>query len=189
VVLSRQEVQQILACVRKPIYRVCLTTIYVCGLRLNEGRCLSIPQIDSSRMLLHIHGKGSHDRLVPLPDKTLTQLRELWRTHRSPDWLFPAVTRQGLSHSVQHDCGPITRSALQRALGRALRQSGVRKAAHVHSLRHSMATHLLEAGVNLRVIQAILGHANLNTTAIYTHLTQQVRESVNAPINELMNQL
>ena len=187
--MSRQEVQQILACVRQPIYRVCLTTIYVCGLRLNEGRCLSIPQIDSSRMLLHIHGKGSHDRLVPLPEKTLQRLRELWPTHRSPHWLFPAVTRHGLSHSVQHDCGPITRSALQRALGRALRQSGVRKAAHVHSLRHSMATHLLEAGVNLRVIQAILGHANPNTTAIYTHLTQQVRESVKAPINELMNQL
>ena len=72
---------------------------------------------------------------------------------------------------------------------RALRQSGVRKAAHVHSLRHSMATHLLEAGVNLRIIQTILGHTTPTTTALYTHLTQQVRESVKTPINELMNGL
>ncbi len=82
-----------------------------------------------------------------------------------------------------------TRSTLQRAFHRALKQSGVAKAAHVHSLRHSMATHLLEAGVNLRIIQSILGHATPTTTALYTHLTQQVRESVKAPINELMNGL
>jgi len=189
VVLSREEVKAILARVHKPIYRVCLTTIYACGLRLNEGRCLSIPQIDSARQLLHIHGKGSQDRFVPLPQKTLAGLRQLWPTHRSPVWLSPAVTRHGLAHSVQHDCGPITRSTLQRAFRLALHQSGVRKAAHVHTLRHSFATHLLEAGVNLRVIQVILGHATPTTTAIYTHLTQQVRESVHAPINELMNGL
>jgi len=90
---------------------------------------------------------------------------------------------------VQHDAGPVTRSTLQRAFRRALRQSGVRKAAHVHSLRHSMATHLLEAGVNLRIIQTTLGHTTPTTTALYTHLTQQVRESVKTPINELMNGL
>ena len=189
VVLSREEVKAILARVHKPIYRVCLTTIYACGLRLNEGRCLSIPQLDTARLLLHIHGKGSQDRLVPLPLKTLEALRQLWPTHRSPVWLFPAVTRHGLTHSVQNDCGPITRSTLQRAFRLALHQSGVRKAAHVHTLRHSFATHLLEAGVNLRVIQVILGHATPTTTAVYTHLTQQVRDSVHAPINELMNGL
>ena len=189
VVLSRQEVQQVLGCVRKPIYRVCLTTIYACGLRLNEGRCLQIPDVDSARLLLHVHGKGSQDRYVPLPDQTLAHLRKLWRTHRSPTWLFPAVTRHGLAHSVQQDWGPITRTALQRAFRCALQQSRVRKAAHVHTLRHSMATHLLEAGVNLRVIQNILGHATPTTTAIYKHLTQQVRESVAAPINELMQGL
>jgi site-specific recombinase XerD len=189
VVLSRQEVQQILGGVRKPIYRVCLTTLYACGLRLNEGRCLQVTEVDSARGLLHIHGKGSKDRYVPLPDQTLTQLRQLWLTHRSPTWLFPAVTRHGLAHSVQEDCGPITRTALQRAFRCALQQSGVRKAAHVHTLRHSMATHLLEAGVNLRVIQNILGHATPTTTALYTHLTQQVRDSVAAPINHLMHGL
>jgi len=189
VVLSRQEVKQILACVRQPIYRVCLTTIYSCGLRLSEGRCLRVADIDSSRLLLHIHGKGGKDRYVPLPQKTLEQLRQLWRTHRSAQWLFPALTPQGRPRSGPEECGPLRRDGLQRAFHAARRQSGVRKAAHVHTLRHSYATHLLEAGVNLRVIQNILGHATPTTTAIYTHLTEQVRESVQAPINELVNGL
>jgi integrase/recombinase XerD len=189
VVLSRQEVQQILGSVRTPIYRVCLTTIYSGALRLNEGRCLQIDDLDTARMLLRVRGKGSTDRLVPLSQKTLLRLRQLWPSHRSPTWLFPAVTRHGFKHSVQNDCGPITRSALQRAFRCALQQSGVRKAAHVHTLRHSMATHLLEASVNLRVIQNLLGHATPNTTALYTHLTQQVRDSVLVPINDLMNGL
>jgi site-specific recombinase XerD len=189
VVLSREEVRLILQRVRKPIYRVCLTTIYACGLRLNEGCSLKVSDADSARMLLRVQGKGSQERFVPLPNKTLLQLRELWRTHRSPQWLFPAVTRHGLAYSVQQDCGPITRSTLQRAFRCALHQSGVRKAAHVHTLRHSHATHLLEAGVNLRVIQEILGHRTPTTTAVYTHLTEQVRAAVAAPINDLMNGL
>jgi len=189
VVLSREEVQRILPCVRTPMYRVCLTTIYSCGLRLSEGLFLRIADVDSQRMLLRIRGKGNKDRFVPLPQRTLQQLRDLWLTHHSPNWLFPAITRHGLRHSVQHDAGPVTRSTLQRAFRRALVQSAVRKAAHVHSLRHSMATHLLEAGVNLRIIQTILGHTTPTTTALYTHLTQQVRESVKTPINELMNGL
>jgi len=189
VVLSRQEVQQILTRVDRPLYRVCLTTIYACGLRLNEGRSLRIADVDSARRLLHIHGKGGKDRYVPLPPKTLDQLRQFWPEHRSPTWLFPAMTHHGFKHSVEHDCGPVTRTALQRAFRCALKQSGITKAAHVHTLRHSYATHLLEEGVNLRIIQSILGHATPTTTAIYTHLTQQVRDSVAAPINDLMRGL
>jgi site-specific recombinase XerD len=189
VVLSREEVQKILGCVHRPIYRVCLTTIYSGGLRLSEGTHLKIEDLDTARMLLRVRGKGNKDRLVPLPEKTLGQLRQLWPSHRSPTWLFPTLTRHGLKHSVEHDCGPITRSALQMAFRRALQKSGVQKRAHVHTLRHSFATHLLEAGVNLRIIQDILGHRTPTTTAIYTHLTQQVRDSVQTPINELMNGL
>jgi integrase/recombinase XerD len=189
VVLSREEVKAILGQVQKPIYQVCLTTIYACGLRLNEGRILRVADVDSARGLLHIHGKGSKDRFVPLSEPTLQQLRQLWPSHRSRLWLFPAVTRHGLEHSVQHDCGPITRTALQKAFRRALHKSGVTKAAHVHTLRHSFATHLLEAGVNLRVIQSILGHATPTTTAVYTHLTEQVRQSVAVPLRDLMNGL
>ena len=166
VVLSREEVQKILGCVHTPIYRVCLATIYAGALRLNEGCCLQIADLDTARMLLRVGGKGNKQRLVPLAQRTLDRLRELWPSHRSPVWLFPAVTRHGFQHSVAHNAGPIARSTLQRAFRRALRQSGVRKAAHVHSLRHSMATHLLEAGVNLRIIQSILGHATPTTTAL-----------------------
>ncbi len=135
VVLSRQEVQQILGSVRTPIYRVCLTTIYAGALRLNEGRCLQIADLDTARMLLRVRGKGATDRLVPLSQKTLLRLRQLWPSHRSPTWLFPAVTRHGFKHSVQNDCGPVTRTALQRAFRGALQHSGVGKAAHVHTLR------------------------------------------------------
>lgn len=189
VILSRQEVQQILSSVRVPIYRVCLTTIYACGLRLNEGRCLRVCDVDSARMVLHVHGKGSKDRYVPLPQKTLEQLRQLWRSHHSKEWLFPALPRTGCQGVPPEEGEPIRASALQGAFDRALSQSLVRKAAHIHTLRHSYATHLLEAGVNLRVIQSILGHSTPATTALYTHLTQQVRESVNQPINELVNGL
>jgi site-specific recombinase XerD len=189
VVLSRHEVQQVLGCVRAPLCRVCLTTIYGCGLRLNEGRCLSVGQIDSSRMLLHIQGKGSKDRYVPLPEKVLQQLRALWRTHRSAQWLFPSQSRGAIGGAAQEDRGPIHHSTVQKAFRQALRQSGVKKAAHVHTLRHSYATHLLEAGVNLRLIQSILGHTDPATTALYTHLTQQVRQAVHDPINALVNAL
>lgn len=187
VVLSRQEVQQVLRCVRTAAYRVCLTTIYACGLRLGEGLSLKVSDVDSARLLLHIHqGKGGKDRYVPLPVKTLDQLRAHWRTHRSALWLFPA---RGSQSSAQPEGAPQARSSLQAAFRRAVHDSGIGKAAHVHTLRHSFATHLLEAGVNLRVIQEILGHTTPNTTAIYTHLTQQVQQSVSMAIDALVQGL
>ncbi len=189
VVLSREEVCRILPAVRIPVYRVCLTTIYSCGLRLLEGARLKPSHVDGARLLLHLPGKGNRDRYIPLPTATLDLLRQHWRTHRSPEWLFPAPTRHGLKHSLAHDGGPVTRSSLQSAFRSALKQSGVHKRAHVHTLRHSYATHLLEDGVNLRIIQAALGHASPKTTAIYTHLTQEVRQAAREPINRLMQGL
>lgn len=189
VVLTREEVRDILQHVRIAVYRACLTTIYACGLRLLEGAHLKPSQVDGKRMLLHVHGKGSHDRYVPLPDATLLMLRESWRTHRSAEWLFPAPTRHGLEHALAHGGGPVERSSLQSAFKRALRASSVTKAAHVHTLRHSYATHLLEDGVNLRIIQAALGHSSPRTTAVYTHLTQEVRQAALGPINRLMQGL
>ncbi len=150
VVLSREEVRHILHEVHIPVYRACLTTIYACGLRLLEGTQLQVADVDSARMLLHIHGKSKQDRYVPLPQPTLQLLRAHWRTHRSPLWLFPAPTRHGLAHSLAHDGGPVTRSSLQSAFRAALKRSGSNKRAHVHTLRHSYATHLLEANFNLR---------------------------------------
>jgi integrase/recombinase XerD len=189
VVLSRDEVRGVLQAIRIPVYRACLTTIYACGLRLLEGAHLQVEQVDSARMVLHIHGKGKQDRYVPLPTPLLSMLRMYWRTHRSAVWLFPAPTRHGLAHSLAHDGGPVTRSSLQSAFRRALQRSGIAKRAHVHTLRHSYATHLLEAGVNLRIIQETLGHRSARTTQIYTHLTQEVRATLVDPLTHLVDGL
>jgi site-specific recombinase XerD len=189
VVLSRGEVRRILSCVRIPVYRACLTTIYACGLRLMEGAHLEIDDVDSDRMLIHVHGKANKDRYVPLPDKTLLMLREQWLTHRSPRWLFPAPTRGNPRLSLPNDHVPVTRSSLQSAFRRALKKSRVHKKAHAHTLRHSYATHLLEDGVNLRLIQHYLGHTSARTTQVYTHLTPEVKRTAHDPINRLMDDL
>ena len=163
VVLSVEEVERILSRVRRQPYRVCLTTIYACGLRLLEGVCLEVNSIDGQRKMLHIHqGKGGKDRYVPLPESCLKMLRLHWRTHRNQFWLFPSPRKKSKA---------MNESGVQRAFRAAVRESGVHKKATVHTLRHSYATHLLEAGLNLRIIQSYLGHASPATTAIYTHLT------------------
>jgi len=186
VVLSRDEVWRILDGVRIDVYRVCLTTIYACGLRLMEGASLQVPDVDSARGILRVQGKRRKDREVPLPTATLQLLRAHWRTHRSPSWLFPAATRHGIQYSIANDCGPITRDSLQSAFRHAVKRSGLNKRAHVHTLRHSYATHLLEDGVNLRLIQEYLGHSSPRTTAIYTHLTREIRDAARDPVNRLM---
>jgi len=178
VVLSREEVHRILGCVRRPRYQVCLSTIYGCGLRLQEGTHLQVRDMDSARMLVHVrHGKGAKDRYVPLPSALLPRLRQFWGTHRHPVWLFPSP--QGARGQ------PMSESGVQRAFKAALRASGVAKAATVHTLRHSYATHLLEGGVNLRVIQAYLGHSSPQTTAHYTHLTRQTDRVASTALNQL----
>lgn len=170
VILSLEEVHTILQCVRLPRYRACLTTIYVCGLRLQEGTHLQIPDIDSARMLVHVRcGKGAKDRYVPLLSQTLEGLRQYWKTHRNPVWLFPAPGRSGSEMATAST--PMPRNSVQDAFRAALKASGIHKRASVHTLRHSWATHLLEAGVNLRLIQNYLGHNSPTTTALYTHLT------------------
>lgn len=184
VVLSVQEVGRILTCVHHQRYRVCLSTIYACGLRLLEGVRLQVKDIDGDRKLLHVHqGKGNKDRFVPLPTACLGMLRQHWLTHRHPVWLFPspqwATGRQLTSQ-------PMNETGVQRAFRAALQESGVHKEATVHTLRHSYATHLLEAGLNLRIIQSYLGHASPTTTALYTHLTSASEALAVEAINELV---
>jgi len=182
VVLSREEVRRVLGCVQVPLYRVCLSTIYSGGLRISEGTRLQVGDVDSARMVLRVRGKGNQEREVPLAQSTLQSLRAFWKLHHSKPWLFPS----GLSF---HPCalaqGPVRVNAVQLAFHAALRQSGIAKPASVHTLRHSYATHLLEAGVSLRLIQEILGHKSPRTTAIYTHLTAEVRAQVIAPLEAL----
>jgi site-specific recombinase XerD len=187
IVLSMQEVGRILHCVHYLRYRVCLTTIYACGLRLLEGTSLQVKDIDSERKMLHIHqGKGGKDRYVPLPEASLNMLRKYWLTHRNRVWLFPSVHS---SQSPEQVGKPMDVTGVQKAFRAALHQSGVNKDATVHTLRHSYATHLLEAGVNLRIIQAYLGHTSPETTAIYTHLTSVVDAQASETINDIVETL
>lgn len=179
-VLSRDEVGRILNEVQNPAYRACLKTIYSCGLRISEGIHLKVFDIDSARMMLLIRGKGNKQRYVPLPKATLDLLRAHWRTHRDPTWLFPAPRRVG---------EPIGEANLGQAFRLARDAAGIRKAAHVHTLRHSYATHLLAVGVNLRIIQDNLGHRSARSTQIYTHLTPEVRAALTDPLNQLMQGL
>ena len=184
-VLSIDEVRQLIGAVRKLRYRTYFSTVYSLGLRRNEGLHLQVRDIDSARMLVHVHrGKGAKDRFVPLPARTLTLLREYWVTHRNPVWLFPDIgsdRRQAVSSD-----GPMSKDGVQHAMRRVVHQLGWRKAVSIHTLRHSYATHLLEAGVNLRLIQQYLGHSSLQTTMVYLHLTTVSQEQAVAVINKLM---
>jgi integrase/recombinase XerD len=188
VILSLAEVRQILAGVRLPRYKVCLTTIYSCGLRLQEGTNLRVADIDSARMMIHVrHGKGAKDRYVSLPQRTPQLLRRYWKTHRNPLLLFPAAGRNHID--LARSTEPMSKSSVQDAFHAALKESGNNKRASVHTLRHSWATHLLEAGVNLRLIQQWLGHSSPATTSVYTHLTQKAEQLGAAAINQLMSDL
>jgi integrase/recombinase XerD len=184
-VLSVDEVRQVIGAVRTLHHRTFFWTVYSLGLRLDEALHLQVGDIDSARMLVHIHlGKGAKDRLVPLPPKTLKMLREYWVTHRHPVWLFPALgsDRQRAASAVR----PMVRNGVQDAMRRVVVQLGVRKAVSIHTLRHCYATHLLEAGVSLRLIQQYLGHKSLETTMVYLHLTTVCQEQAVAAINKLM---
>jgi site-specific recombinase XerD len=189
VVLTRSEIRRILACVRFERYRVCLLTIYSCGLRLLEGCNLKVSDIDSQRMVVRIEqSKNRKDRYVPLPQMTLKVLRSYWKTHRNPQWLFPAAGR-GKHDQFGTATRPTPYSNVQTAFRTALRKSRVNKRASVRTLRHSYATHLVEQGVNLRLVQEYLGHNSPKTTAIYAHLTEVAKNRAAGIINRFMDQL
>jgi integrase/recombinase XerD len=184
VVLTPAEVRTLLALVRDPRVRMCLTTIYACGLRLSEGTGLTTHDIDGARMVLRIRrGKGGQDRYVPLAERVLLLLRAYWRatSPRFPQppgeqWVFP--NRQAT--------GPLGATTVQKTLIAVGRVSGLPKHVSAHTLRHSYATHLLEHGVHLRTIQELLGHQSPSTTAIYTHVTPTVASALHATVNSLM---
>lgn len=177
-VLSQEEVGRLLGCVRQERFRVCLTLIYHCGLRVGEAVSLEIRDIESQRGLLRIRqAKGRKDRCVPIAPAMLEILRGYWRSHRHARWLFPAPGRdwrfepQELAARLRGATQHLSVSAVQLACRMARAQAGLRPEVHVHTLRHSYATHLLEEGVSLRHISEYLGHKSLDTTAVYLHLT------------------
>jgi site-specific recombinase XerD len=184
-VLTIGEVRRLIDAVRTPHNRTYFWTVYSLGLRLQEGLNLQVGDIDGARMFVHgHHGKGAKDRYVPLPARTLSLLRQYWATHRHPLWLFPATGRDH-EHAASAT-GPMERSTVQGAMRRVVQELDFRKAISIHTLRHSYATHLLEAGVNLRLIQQYLGHSSLQTTMVYLHLTALGQEQARAAIERVM---
>jgi len=185
-VLSREEVYRILQEVKTFHNYVFLSTVYSCGLRLQEALHLQVSDIDSDRMRIHVHrGKGAKDRFVPLPLETLILLRQYWATHRNPNLIFPALGRGHKDGPTSKN--PMSIESVQGALRKAVIAAGIKKRrVTIHTLRHSYATHMLEAGVNIRVIQRYLGHAVLQTTMVYLHLTTKGQEDAFEIINSQM---
>ena len=176
VVLSPEEVVQFLECVKKPKHHAILTTCYAAGLRISEAIQLTVPAIDSQRMVLRVEqGKGQKDRYVMLSPKLLEILRAWWRVTRPRHWLFPG-------DRPDH---PITRSAVEHECQQAHRRSRISKPITPHSLRHAFAVHLLEAGTDVRTIQLLLGHRSLATTARYLRIAATKVCSTSSPLDLL----
>lgn len=176
VVLSREEVLHFLESVRTLKQRTILTVCYAAGLRIAEATHLKITDIDSQRMVIRVEqGKGRKDRYVMLSPALLTLLRTYWKAERSRHWLFPGNLPGQ----------PITSSALQLACQQARRRAGLKKPISPHSLRHTFATHLLEAGTDVRTIQLLLGHRSLATTARYLKVATSVVCATASPFDLL----
>ena len=177
VVLSLDEVQQFFAAIDSLRYRAILITAYSAGLRISEVVRLQVTDIDSSRMVMRIEqGKGNKDRYVMLAPPLLNLLRAYWKAVRPATWLFP---------STRHPNRHISTAAVADACRKTRYCSGLKKAVTVHLLRHSFATHLLEAGTDLRTIQLLLGHRSLATTAVYTHVARTTVCATPSPLERL----
>jgi site-specific recombinase XerD len=176
VVLSREEVARLLEAAPSLKYKAALSVAYGAGLRVSEVANLKVSDIDSGRMMLRVEqGKGQRDRYVMLSPQLLELLRDWWRAARPPVWLFPG----------QNPINPITPRQLNRAVTAARDLASISKRISPHTLRHSFATHLLEQGVDIRVIQVLLGHAKLETTALYTRVAVSTVRDIKSPLERL----
>jgi integrase/recombinase XerD len=175
-VLSQAEVARLIASAVDDRFAALLQTTYGCGLRISEVTRLRISDIDAARRVLHVRGgKGGKDRLMPLSSVLLQRLRDYWRRHRPGDWLFPG----------QKPGCPLSIGQVQRLFRLTLAAAGVAKKARMHTLRHSYATHLLEAGVDLPTLQRLLGHNQMSTTLLYIHLRQADLNRTISPLDTL----
>jgi site-specific recombinase XerD len=174
--LSRSEIMRLFEATRNTKHRVLLMTTYGGGLRVSEVVHLQPPDIHSERMLIRVNqGKGRKDRYTLLSPRLLEELRAYWREYRPQGWLFPNAAGSG----------PLTAGSAKRAFDRAKERAGIKHGHGIHSLRHSFATHLMEAGVDLPTIQRLMGHKRLSTTAIYLHVTSQHLGGVQSPLDLL----
>lgn len=176
VVLSRPEVIALFRATRNRKHRAIFMTMYSGGLRLNEALHLRISDIDSELNRIRVRrGKGDQERNVILSSVLLIHLRQYWRTYRPQTWLFPGARRSK----------PVSAGTVQRSFRESVRLAGIKRRASSHSLRHSFATHLLENGVNIRYIQALLGHSSIRTTMIYLKVTTTGMAGVTSPLDSL----
>jgi integrase/recombinase XerD len=180
VVLSPEEVTRLIEAAPNLRYRTLLMLLYSTGIRRTEASLLQVSDIDSERRVIHIRqGKGSRDRDVPLSPKLLEALREYWRWKKPKVYLFPSTSgHRGLE-------GPISDKTVWYACKRAASKAGIKKRIGPHTLRHSFATHLLEAGADLRTIQLLLGHQELKHTTIYLHLSQRHLHAAINPLDQI----
>jgi len=181
-ILSPEEVAQLIDAARTPYQRILLMMLYATGVRRTELARLKVSDIDSRRMVIHIQGgKGRRDRDVMLSPKLLEALRQYWRgLKRKPTtWLFPNKRRQ------KNADAPIDNKVVWYACQQAAKCAGLKKAIHPHTLRHCFATHLLEAGADLRTIQILLGHHDLKETTIYLHVSQRHLQATRSPLDAL----
>jgi site-specific recombinase XerD len=161
------------------MYRVCLTLMYVCGLRISEAVSLQPRQVDAQGSVIRIIGKGNKQRLIPLPPALLAAMRRAWwENHRNRQWVF-AARSQGMHSSAR---------SVRGAFDRACAREGI-PGLTPHNLRHGFATRLLEHGVELRVVQILMGHASIRSTEIYTHLTEPIRQQLRAKLDALADSL
>jgi site-specific recombinase XerD len=176
VVLSRDEVQAVIRAPRHFKHRIIVATLYTTGLRASELCRLQGTDIDSSRMVVVVHqGKGKRDRQVPLSPDLLPQLRRYWKLYGLQSWLFPG----------RRISEPLTRHAVHHICAQAGQTAQLKKAVYPHLMRHCFATHLLEAGMDLRSIQLLLGHASLSSTSIYLHVANPAFQTSKSPLNAL----
>jgi integrase/recombinase XerD len=160
------------------VYRVCLTLMYVCGLRISEAVSLRPQQVDAERCVIRIIGKGNKERLIPLPPALLTAMRLAWKTHGNRQWVF-AARPQGMHTSPRSVRGAFDEACVREKV------PGLTP----HNLRHGFATRLLEQGVDTRIVQILMGHASIRSTEIYTHLTEPIRQQLRAKMDALADGL
>lgn len=183
-VLTIKEVHRLIGAVKQHRNAAFFWTVYTLGLRLEEGLNLQVGDLDSQRMMVHVHrGKGAKDRYLPLPKSTLAILRDYWSTHRNPVLLFPAIGRNKQAASTT--TRPMDATTVQGCMKRVVQKLQLKKKVSTHTLRHSVATHLFEAGVSLRWIQKFLGHSSLQTTLVYLHLTDDGEQDARAKLDQI----
>ena len=181
-VLSQEEVARMIDAALTPLHRAVLMTLYGTGLRRAEVTGLKISDIDTERMVIHVlGGKGRKDRDVMLSSKLLDALREYWRSlkHKPRTWLFPGGRWHGRTEQ------PMSDKVVWWACEQAAKRAGIEKPVHPHTLRHCFATHLLEAGVDLRTIQLLMGHGDLKATTVYLHLSHRHLQATTSPLDAL----